>query len=578
MLHAKSGHLGASSSSLELMVSLYFGGILNYDSTNPKNPDRDRVLVRGHVGPLRYKIFSLIGWIPEEELKTYRQLGSRLQGHESMELVPGVDITPSGSLGMLLSYGAGSAAAAKRMGKNFKTYVFLGDGEEQEGNVSEAARHVANMNLDNIVVILDKNLKQLSGPTLRVDSNSDVRKIWEGYGWDVIEIKNGNSISEILAVFNSIKNTKKPALVVANTTKGLGIINAEENFCGYHTISSCPIENLEKSLAQQSEVVKKLGINAREEVRKIILGISLRQSNGMTEPAEKRIFSIQYSGKEESLDGAFTEYLQKINKSLSDSRLRFYMMAADIIKSPDTIKAGLIPPIIYIDVGIREQHLFAMAHGLSVTDNNSKILLNVKDSFLYRASDQLNVMAQANTPIVLVSDDAGVSGGKNGSTHQSTGQPGLLLTMPKLKFLEPADGTDLFNCLNWALTKHSGPVYIRMSSTLINELKVEHSKRNIKYYKAFEPQGVSDAVIVGSGFPLVNAVNAAIKLSEDSNINVSVVNVIDMKSLDCNFSNTMLEHGKPVLTVYNGNQFVLKSAVATAVMDNSQVIPSRVLG
>jgi transketolase len=249
ILHAQSGHLGASSSSVELMVSLYFGGILNYDQTNPKNPDRDRVLIRGHVGPLRYRIFSLIGWIPEEELMTYRQLGSKLQGHESMDLVPGVDITPSGSLGMVLSYGAGSALAAKAMHKNFKTYVFLGDGEEQEGNVSEAARHISNMNLDNIVVILDKNKKQLSGPTLRVDSGGDVRKIWECYGWNVVEIKNGNSIPNILDTFANIKYIKRPTLVIANTTKGLGIIGAEENFCGYHTISSCPTENLEKSLS-----------------------------------------------------------------------------------------------------------------------------------------------------------------------------------------------------------------------------------------------------------------------------------------------------------------------------------------
>jgi len=159
---AKSGHIGGCSSSTELMASLYFGGLLRYDPENPDNPNRDIVLVRGHLGPLRYKIFSLLGWIDSEELFTYRSLNSRLQGHEDMSQVPGVDITPSGSLGMILSYGVGAAVAAKKTNRDSQIYVFLGDGEEQEGNVSEAARHATNLNLDNLITIIDRNQKQLS--------------------------------------------------------------------------------------------------------------------------------------------------------------------------------------------------------------------------------------------------------------------------------------------------------------------------------------------------------------------------------------------------------------------------------
>ena len=155
--NSKSGHLGGCSSSTEMMVSLYFAGLLNYDVKNPFDEKRDNVLVRGHLGPLRYKIFSMLGWVDEKELKNYRKLGSILQGHESMDLVPGVDITPSGSLGMLLSYGVGSAISSKTQKKDSKTYVFLGDGEEQEGNVSEAARHASKLGLDNLICIIDKN-------------------------------------------------------------------------------------------------------------------------------------------------------------------------------------------------------------------------------------------------------------------------------------------------------------------------------------------------------------------------------------------------------------------------------------
>jgi transketolase len=194
VLDAQSGHIGGPSSSTELMVCLYFGGILRFDPANPRNPYRDRVLVRGHLGPLRYSLFSLLGWIDKNELGTYRTLGSRLQGHEAMELCPGVDITPSGSLGMLLSYGAGAAVALRNRGFQSTTYVFLGDGEEQEGNVSEAARHAVSLDLTNLVCIMDQNCKQLSRPTSDVD-RADIRKVWEGYGWDVKEVRNGHSNS-----------------------------------------------------------------------------------------------------------------------------------------------------------------------------------------------------------------------------------------------------------------------------------------------------------------------------------------------------------------------------------------------
>ena len=150
ILNANNGHVGGNLSSVELLVGLYFGGNFNFDINNPKNLNRDRVLIRGHEGPLRYTIFSLLGYIKPEELNGYRQLGSRLQGHEDMFSVPGVDITPSGSLGMLLSYGVGSAVANKDRNVNARTIVFLGDGEEQEGNVSEAARHASNLELTNL--------------------------------------------------------------------------------------------------------------------------------------------------------------------------------------------------------------------------------------------------------------------------------------------------------------------------------------------------------------------------------------------------------------------------------------------
>ena len=193
IIDANNGHIGGNMSSVELLTVLYFGGIFNFDPSDDKNENRDRVLIRGHEGPLRYNIFSLLKYIDPIELSNYRKFGSRLHGHEDMKETPGVDITPSGSLGMLLSYGVGSAISNKDKGIKARTIVFLGDGEEQEGNIAEAARHATTLNLNNLICIIDQNKKQLSRPTKESDGH-DIEKIWNGYGWDVMKIKNGNDI------------------------------------------------------------------------------------------------------------------------------------------------------------------------------------------------------------------------------------------------------------------------------------------------------------------------------------------------------------------------------------------------
>ena len=123
ILNAKNGHIGGNMSSVELLTALYFGGVFNFDPTDDKNENRDRVLIRGHEGPLRYTIFSILDYINKDELSTYRKYGSRMHGHEDMHETPGVDITPSGSLGMLLSYGVGSAITNKDKNLESKTIV-----------------------------------------------------------------------------------------------------------------------------------------------------------------------------------------------------------------------------------------------------------------------------------------------------------------------------------------------------------------------------------------------------------------------------------------------------------------------
>jgi len=585
ILNAGSGHLGGSSSSVELMVSLYFGGVLRYDPTDPRHPNRDRVLVRGHLGPLRYSIFSLLGWVDEEELLTYRRLGSRLQGHEAMEMLPGVDITPSGSLGMILSYGVGAAVALHDRGSSARVYVFLGDGEEQEGNVSEAARHAAHLKLENLICILDRNTKQLSRPTSTADGATSLKRVWEGYGWQVKEIANGHSITQILDDFQSVGNCGKPLLIIANTIKGYGIAGAETHFSGYHTIGVCT-PNLVRQAIQEQESSLKTALGLERNFAQVLEKVTgqITRPPCSDKPAEAKAnntsFAFKQSGDEQSVVDAFVTYLQQLTAQTDNIKpLRLYVMTADLIQLDQVALSDLDRSgVHYFDVGIREQHLIAMAHGISVTESNSRIIINYGDAFLYRGSDQLHAAAQSGSRMIIVGDDGGLSGARNGSTHQSSGQPGMLLTMPGITFLEPTDVEDFYNCLNWALNAYPrGPVYIRLHNASVQNITLPLSgQRNVRFYTVHEPAVELKAVVVSAGLATHGAIEAARNL-ESRGIGVRVVNVVNLKSLDQKFVG-LLGDGLPVLTVYNGSATVLQSAVAKAAMEYGTSRASRITG
>ena len=166
---AKSGHPGGSLSAAEIFTYLYFVE-MNVDPKNPKDPNRDRfVLSKGHVAPGLYATLAQKGYFPVEDLKTFRHVGSYLQGHPCMQHTPGVDMS-SGSLGQGISVAVGMALSAKLSGEDYRVYTLLGDGEIQEGQVWEASMLAAHKKLDNLVVIVDNNNLQIDGEILHIRS------------------------------------------------------------------------------------------------------------------------------------------------------------------------------------------------------------------------------------------------------------------------------------------------------------------------------------------------------------------------------------------------------------------------
>ncbi|HEX6976856.1 MAG TPA: 1-deoxy-D-xylulose-5-phosphate synthase N-terminal domain-containing protein [Patescibacteria group bacterium] len=583
-VRSASGHIGGSSSSVELMTSLYFGGVLNYDPRNLHHPDRDRVLVRGHLGPLRYPILSLLGEVEDEELTTYRELGSRLQGHEEHQRLPGVDLTPSGSLGMLLSYGVGAAIASRDSGRIYKTYVFLGDGEEQEGNVSEAARHAAHLNLDNLIVILDKNKKQLSNPTSGTD-NADIIKTWSGYGWNTLEIKNGHDINEILSVLEKAKEIKGPVFVVANTVKGYGLEGAEEHFSGYHTIRTCPPTIAEAAITKLNQE-----ININEDRYDVLFNKIKQKGKDSIDARPEKLFEeitldIQpTTNTSRNLNAAQGEYFIRLGELLKNRPADMppiYFFTADVVRQDDVEAARLRDFAQFINVGIREQHMVAMSHGLSLSSPEARIIISSFDAFTYRSIDQLNSLSLGDGSVVIIGDIAGITNAKNGATHQAASQPGALLSMPKVTMLEPADVTDLFNCLNWSIGKSRGPVYIRVHNSSVKDLErmpIESDSRKLDYYVVKPASNKKiELTIVASGLTTGHSIEAA-GILDNMGIGVQVINVINQKSLDKEFAQ-LFPANKPVLTVYNGEPQILQNSVARVILENGgSSLPSKIIG
>ena len=543
------------------MTALYFGNCLKYNPKDPKDMRRDRVYVRGHVGPLRYKIFSLLGWIDENELKTYRSLGSRLKGHESMDHMPGVDITPSGSLGMGLSYGAGAAIMTKRLGLPSKHFVFLGDGEEQEGNISEAARHIASLGLEDIICIMDKNTKQLSRPTSEVDS-SDIKKVWEGYGWKVLEISDGHDLSEILNSYALAETIKKPTFIISNTKKGKGLDGNEEHFNGYHTISACKDKSIVRNAINER---KHLFSHDSQSLEQALQEINVRgpEVNFSDDTVKNVAYNINATVNPENntnLDDAQFDYFKSLAEEIRRTKMPFFFLTPDLIHKEDVILAKLDSGEAYIDTGIREQHTIAMAHGMSQINPNARIFINYFDAFLYRAADQLNAAAQGRSRMILFCEMSGLTQGKNGETHQSSGQPAVPLMMPGVLFYEPADVQDLYNVLNYGFSNNPGIFVVRSHRADINPLeRSKNDLKNIDHYVTFESNRKPDITLIGSGYVVDGLVGAAKKLEVSHNFGSRVINMVNMRKFDEGLV-SLIESDRPVLTVYNGNAKILQSS------------------
>lgn len=253
---AGAGHPGGSLSAADIMAYLYMKE-LKVDPANPKKPDRDRfVLSKGHCSPALYGALAERGFIPKEDIKTFRHIDSYLQGHPDMKGVPGVDMS-TGSLGQGISAANGMAKAAKMDGKSYRVYAVLGDGEIEEGQVWEAAMFAAHYKLDNLTAFLDFNGLQIDGDVSKVMNPCPIDEKFKAFNWHVITI-DAHDFNQIEHAVEEAKATKdKPTIIIAKSVKGKGV-SFMEGEAGWHGAAPNQ-EQYEQAISELNEYIKSMG-------------------------------------------------------------------------------------------------------------------------------------------------------------------------------------------------------------------------------------------------------------------------------------------------------------------------------
>lgn len=249
------GHLGGSLSVVDALAVLY-GGVMRIDPKNPEWPERDKLIMsKGHAGPALYAALALKGYFPMQWLETLNQPGTRLPSHCDRRLTPGIDMT-TGSLGQGASVACGLALAQKMDGKGARTYLFVGDGECNEGQVWEAALFANQQKLDNLTMLVDCNHKQLDGCTQDIIDMGDIAAKLAGFGWRARSVNGGDTAAIALAIEAANAVTDRPSCVVLNTIKGAGVPCIEKIEFNHHIALEGVL--LETALMECRETLAKL--------------------------------------------------------------------------------------------------------------------------------------------------------------------------------------------------------------------------------------------------------------------------------------------------------------------------------
>lgn len=546
---AGSGHSGGTLSIMDVTAALY----LHEAKHDPKDPfwaDRDRIFwSAGHKAPALYIGLGMAGFFNIEEVVTLRKLYSPFQGHPHWLRLKGIEAS-SGSLGQGLSISVGSALAARLDKKSYRVYCIMGDGEQQEGQIWEAAMEASHYRLDNLCAIIDKNRLQIDGYTDDVMCIDPLSEKYRAFGWHVLNI-DGHDIQQILDAFQQAKQNKgKPTVIIANTIKGKGV-DFMENVCGWH--GRAP------TIAQMREALKQLGVDTKLPVDDLLKKAEVYQAKVTSElEAKQPKFSKNYfwnSGDTMKVEMVPTR--RGFGKALAENGgdPRVVCLGADISESitisqfyqehPERMER-------WFSMGIAEQSATCVAAGLAKEGK-----LPVFGTYGVFASgrnlDQLRTtVCYGNFNVMIAGAHGGVSVGPDGATHQALEELFQMCGLPNMNVEVPCDAIETKRATEYLLFQIKGPKYIRFAREATpvvtdenkpyvwgkaNVFRFRGEKPNFKdafeHYLASDYKGEGeDVAIIACGPSVAEAMRAAWILKSEYGIETRVVNLHTVKPID----------------------------------------------
>lgn len=546
---AGSGHAGSTLSIMDIAAALYLHAA-DHDPSYPSWPDRDRIIwSAGHKAPALYIALGACGYFPLDETATLRKLGSPFQGHPHWLKLPGVEIS-SGSLGQGLSISVGMALAAKLNGAQHKVFCLMGDGEQQEGQVWEAAMEAGHFGLDNLVAIIDCNRLQIDGWVKDVMQVEPLEAKYASFGWQTLRI-DGHNMSQIVSALDQAKDmTEKPIVILAETIKGKGV-SFMENQAGWH--GKAP------NRKELDAALTELGLKERIPANWLLDAAKAFQDDvDRSLQLKMPTFSRDYWWNAgETMQVSMEPTRKGFGKSLAQNGddERIVCLGLDISGSitigdfragkPDRDKR-------WISMGIAEQSATAAAAGLA-REGKLPVLGSYATFSAARNLDQLRVsVCYSNMNVLIAGAHGGVSVGPDGATHQALEDLFAMQGLPNMAVVVPCDILETRKATDYLLLQHQGPKYIRFAreATPIvmtestpfvfgraNAIRMRHEAP--RFVDSFETQLAEtyrnedeDLTIIALGPMVAEAMRAASILKLEYGYETRVLNMHTLKPID----------------------------------------------
>ena len=544
---AGSGHAGGTLSIMDITAALYLH-VAEHDPLDPSWPARDRIVwSTGHKAPSLYLGLAFAGFCPIEDVALLRKLSSPYQGHPHWLKLPGVEVS-TGSLGQGLSLAIGIALAGRLNGQNFKTFCIMGDGEQQEGQVWEAAMEAAHYKLNNLVAIVDCNRLQIDGKVSEVMSVDPLDEKYRSFGWEVIRI-DGHNMREIVEGFGRAKEiTDKPVVLLAETVKGKGV-SFMEDIAGWH--GKVPNrEELERALVELGTPVP--------------VDLLFEKANKYQQEVDRKLeqkmpkFHRNYWwNAEETMKVKMEPTRMGFGQALADNGddERVVCLGLDISGSitisqfyagkPERKKR-------WLSMGIAEQSATSVAAGLA-KEGKLPVLGTYATFAAARNLDQIRTsVCYGNFNVMIAGAHGGVSVGPDGATHQALEDLFAMGGLPNMSVVVPCDSVETRKATSYLLLHHVGPKYIRFAREATPIVTNENTpfvfgRANVVRLRKESPDFIDgfqtllasgyeneheDLTIVACGPMVPEAMRAARILRLDFGYETRVLNVHTLKPID----------------------------------------------